>query len=52
MDWLDADGGATRQAHIRIGSRTNADGSTRADEVLETGRLRDLCAQEPIALRG
>ena len=24
MDWLDADGGAARQAHIRIGSRTNA----------------------------
>ena len=40
MDWLDADGGAARQAHIRIGSRTNADGSTRADEVLEFGTYR------------
>ena len=34
LDWVDADGGATRQAHIRIGSRGNADGTSKADEVL------------------
>jgi len=30
----------TRQAHIRIGSRTNLDGTTRADEILEFGTYR------------
>ena len=39
-DWLDTAGGITRQAHVRIGSRGDAEGTTRADEVLEFGTYR------------
>ena len=35
VDWTDVSADSTtRQAHIRIGSRTNQDGTTRADEIL------------------
>ena len=41
VDWTDVSADTmTRQAHIRIGSRTNLDGTTRADEILEFGTYR------------
>jgi len=41
VDWTDVSADSTtRQAHIRIGSRTNQDGTTRADEILEFGTYR------------
>ena len=40
VDWLDTTGGITRQAHVRIGSRGDTEGTTRADEVLEFGTYR------------
>ena len=40
VDWLDTTGGIMRQAHVRIGSRGDTEGTTRADEVLEFGTYR------------